>query len=178
MTSLHLQRGMIKVWRVERTRQSVCRPSNEESSTCPGTVVLLPSRHFRSIRSSTPQPCTLEDGMADFLHKQQAVVEGLKTLMPGLDNSRHWSESGTWSPSWDQVPRKLSAWKIAETGIFSISSLRPTTFFFVMGLFFTLFYSCFASSNNAVRIAWCWSQACMCCCCTKLNLRCFGAKPI
>lgn len=53
MTSLHIQRGMIKVWRVERTRQSVCRPSNEESSTCPGTVVLLPARHLRSMRSPT-----------------------------------------------------------------------------------------------------------------------------
>lgn len=50
---------MIKVWRVERTRQSVCRPSNEESSSCPGTVVLLPAMHLRSMRSPTPQPCTL-----------------------------------------------------------------------------------------------------------------------
>lgn len=114
MTSLHLQRGMIKVWRVERTRQSVCRPSNEESSTCPWTVVLLPARYLRSMRSPTPQHCTLGRWHCRLLAQTaRCCCGGLKTLMSGLDNSRHWSESGTRSPSLDQVPRKLSAWKNA-----------------------------------------------------------------
>lgn len=58
MTSLYLQRGMFKVCAGGKDK-SVCRPSNEESSTCPGTVVLIPARHLRSMRSPAPQPCTL-----------------------------------------------------------------------------------------------------------------------
>lgn len=130
MTSLHLLRGIYDQGMAGGKDKAVCLPPKQWGKFHLSWNWCATSRHASSVDEVSHTPALYSWKMAwqTSCTNSEVLWRGLKTLIPGLDNSRHWSESGTRSPRWDQVPRKLSALKMPKqaSSQFQVSDPPPS----------------------------------------------------